>query len=123
MTADLVAFVRQCLTDDEKLAWDLVEARMRSGQQEPRGSGHPRTYNPGDILNEIHAKRLIISLYEEAVETVAMFKEHGHSGSHHEVAAESYLNVIRLHAYAYRAREGYRAEPEWAPAWILERSQ
>lgn len=123
MTADILAFVKACLADDERLAWEWAEAEIKDPNQKgPRQPGDPIRFNPGNILNDVGSKRLTIALYEETVETAAAFRAQGLAASAYDVAAESYLNVIRLIAYAYRNRDGYRAMPEWMPGWIAELS-
>jgi hypothetical protein len=61
-------------------------------------------------LADVDAQREVIRLYKDTLATIAMFKEHGREATHHEVAAESYLNVIRLQAAVHKTHPDYRPE-------------
>lgn len=70
-------------------------------------------YDPARALAEVAAKREIIRLYEETLVAIETFEGHGVEAQAHQVAAESYLNVVRIHAAVYAGRPGYREE--WRP--------
>ncbi|MFF5261342.1 DUF6221 family protein [Actinomadura viridis] len=74
---------------------------------------HIVRHDPARVLAEVDAKRETVRLYEEAVGFVEMAKSHGHEATHYEVAAESYLNVIRCDAAVYADHADYREE--WRP--------
>lgn len=64
-------------------------------------------------LREVAAKRTVLAWYAEAAEASALFREKLGTGTHMAVAAESYLNVIRVYAALCDDHPDYRVE--WAP--------
>lgn len=50
-------------------------------------------------------------MYKDALGFVEMAESHDRKATHYEVAAESYLNVIRRDAAVYADHDDYR--PEW----------
>jgi hypothetical protein len=106
----LVAFLKARLDEDEAAA----KAWLPFGNPDAAARDHVARYDPGRVLAEVDAKREVIRLYEDTIATIEMLKSHGwQSTSAHEVAAESYLNVIRAHAAAYADHPDYR--DEWRP--------
>jgi hypothetical protein len=121
MTDPMVAFVLARLDEDQVIAERNINERGLS-------EGYPdyRTYDGEDLeaadafifhftgdrmLAETEAKRATIRMYEDALDFVAMMADHGREASHHVVAAESYLNVIRLWAAVHDNHPDYL--PEW----------
>ncbi|HEX5205923.1 MAG TPA: DUF6221 family protein [Actinoplanes sp.] len=85
----------------------------------PRGAAdgsHIARHDPARVLAEVAAKRETIRMWEEAVDFVEIAKSHGREATHYEVAAESYLNVIRRDAAVHREHPEY--DPSWAPEGV-----
>lgn len=67
--------------------------------------------DPARVLREVHAKRAILTAYEDALGTSELFKRELGTGTHMVVAAESYLYVIRALSAVYSDH------PDYDPAW------
>lgn len=65
------------------------------------------------VLAEVEAKRGTVRLYEDTLATIETLKEQGQPTAAHEVAAESYLNVLRLDAAVFASHPEY--DESWRP--------
>ena len=70
-------------------------------------------FDPTRVLAEVEAKRGTLRLYEDTLAMIETLNGHGVEARAHEVAAESYLNVIRLDAAVYALHPEY--DESWRP--------
>jgi hypothetical protein len=106
---DLIAFVKARLDDTETLA----EAALEGLPDEYVGDVTREQALAMHILADVKAKQPVLEWYAEAAEASALFREKLGTGTHMAVAAESYLNVIRVYAALCDDHPDYRVE--WAP--------
>ena len=90
-----------------------VTEKISSGGRHVADAEHIALHDPVRVLAEVEAKRGTIRLYEDTLSTIETFKGHGVEARAHEVAAESYLNVIRLDAAVYSSHPEYNES--WRP--------
>lgn len=124
MSDDLVAFLKSCVDEDERVAkaatsgpWSAVESypdawvingptyniasEGRDGDISSGDSAHIARHDPARVLAEVAAKRRIIDEYERSRSGPPTEDELGLG------------RAVRLLASVYRGRSGWRSE--WAP--------
>ena len=82
-------------------------------EMEAAAAGHIVCHDPARAVREVEAKRETIRLFEDTLATIEMLKSHDQKSDAHEVAAESYLNVIRRDAAVYADHSDY--DETWRP--------
>ncbi|MFE6868325.1 DUF6221 family protein [Kitasatospora sp. NPDC057692] len=135
MTADLVAFLRARLDEDEQGAatswpglWatdaeeygvvdsedgtEIADIVVCSTRQQQATARHIARHHPARVLAEVDAKRRILARYTSAVADSAEDADGYYDENRFEDARQLYP-VLRLLALPYADHPGYR--PEWAP--------
>jgi hypothetical protein len=139
MADDLTAFLAARLDEDETMAKAAARIPGKDWKAAPQGSGregdgvlwdedranviawfdddlpaavHSARHDPARALREVEAKRLVLKWYADSLDASGLFREKLGTGTHMAVAAESYLNVMRVLAAAYSDNPDYRQE--WA---------
>jgi hypothetical protein len=111
MTQDeLIAVIEQGLEADERAAraaspnpWkdpdelDGAEALLFTRED----AYHIYRHDPARVLADVQAKREVVRLCRDTLDMIEMLNGNGIEAKAHEVAAESYLNVIREFARPY----------------------
>ena len=101
---ELIEFLRARLDEDERAA----KAWLPFGNPDAAARAHVARHDPARVLAEVEAKRKVIHMYEETLAFIEMMKSRGKDAPAHEAAAESYLNVIRVHAAVYADHPDYK---------------
>jgi len=141
MTADLVAFLRERLTEDEQAAqrasgnnwladggdtpaeaW-LLNEDMHLAEADPATVDHIARHDPARVLAEVDAKRRILGQYEASLEQSKRFRQRAASAvesdaqelqrSTENIRLLVLLGLVKLLSLPYREHPDYR--PEWAP--------
>jgi hypothetical protein len=108
---DLVAFVKRCLDEDERVAregeryWHGIRIESATEVEED----HVRRWDPARVLAEVEAKRRILDLYEGACAEVRSFVTADQRAAA-RVAQFQLEAVITAFAQPYAGHEGWREE-------------
>lgn len=117
----LVEFLKARLDEDEKAARDASPSPWKHPDEDEtdalwltrEDAYHIYRHDPAQVLAEVEAKRGAIRLYEDTLATIERLKEQGQPTAAHEVAVESYLNVLRLDAAVFASHPEY--DESWSP--------
>jgi hypothetical protein len=118
MTADLVAFLRARLDEDQRTAEGLnMATRMLGAEPDFYGAGGPaaaaywRHFDPARVLAEVDAKRRILEQHHRSGQTCPRCSLGTEDGQ--VVFERDPCGTLRLLALPYAGHPDYRAE--WAP--------
>lgn len=106
---ELVTWYRAQLAEDERRA-----ERVREVYADEEFSAPATVINAGAlvdpvrVLADVAANRRIVALYEHKAESMALYPNQGNAGG-----LSALTDVLRLLAFAYADRPGYREE--WKP--------